>query len=134
LPLIEALAEVSSGLDPFELRSDGLGAFPSMRAPRALWLGIDESTELMELKENMERALSKVGFEKDTKKFSPHLTICRIRSKKAARTVSAMAEGIKIEKKVAFVVKRFVLYRSILSPAGAKYEIIRAFPLRDGHT
>ncbi len=131
-PLVEALGKVSSGIDPFELCSNGLGAFPSMRVPRILWLGMDESGELLRLKCLMEEALYEAGFERDKKTFRPHLTLCRIRSKKGSRAMGAMAEAIKVEKKVAFVVTRFVLYKSTLRPAGAQHEVIREFPLRGG--
>jgi 2'-5' RNA ligase len=99
-----------------------------MKAPRSLWVGVDESTELRALKEALEAALLRAGFEKDKKAFRPHLTLCRIRSKAASKSIAAMAGPIEVEKKVAFVVDRFVLYKSILSPSGARYEIIREFP------
>jgi len=127
-PLIEALCTVSSSTRPFKLSSGGLGAFPSLKAPRSLWVGMDESKELEALKEAMEGALLPAGFEKDKKAFRPHLTLCRIRSKAASKAVAAMTGPMEVEKKVAFVVDRFVLYKSILSPSGARYEIIREFP------
>ncbi len=77
----------------------------------------------------MEEALFKAGFEKDKNPFHPHLTLCRLRSREASRAMGATTEDIKVEKKVAFVVDRFVLYRSILGPSGARYHIIREFPL-----
>jgi len=126
--LIEALSAVSASTRPFELHSGGLGAFPSMKTPRSLWVGMDESQELRALKEAIEGALFNAGFEKDKKAFRPHLTLCRIRSKAASKAVAAMTGTMKAEKKVAFVVDRFVLYKSILNPSGARYEVIREFP------
>jgi len=127
--LVEALSELSSAIMAFRLRSNGLGAFPSRKSPRNLWLGIDESVELAALKEGLEEALSQAGFEKDNKPFRPHLTLCRLRSKEASKAMGSMALDIKAEKKVAFDVDRFVLYKSILGPHGASYDIIREFPL-----
>jgi len=127
-PLIEALYTVSASTRPFELHSGGLGAFPSMKSPRGLWVGMDESKELRALKEAMEGALLPAGFEKDKKAFRPHLTLCRIRSKAAVKAMAAKAGPMKVEKKVAFIVDRFVLYKSILNPSGARYEVIREFP------
>jgi len=127
--LYTALKAVSSGIKDFELDSNGLGAFPNTRSPRALCMGLTNSQKLRGLQESIDKSLIKVGFERDKKTFNPHLTICRLRSKDAKRAIWAMAEGMAVEKKVAFVVDRFVLYESILSPAGARYDIIREFPL-----
>lgn len=130
--LSESLGKAASSLSPFTLRSADLGAFPSMRAPRTLWLGLEDSRELMALKEAIDEALFKVGLEKDKKTFRAHLTLCRIRSRPDARALAPLAEALKVEKKVAFVVNAFVLYKSILAPAGARHSIIKKFPL-GGH-
>ncbi len=127
--LCRALEEVSSAAAPFRLISGNLGAFPSMRAPRSLWLGLESSAELHSLRAQMERALFNIGLQREKKNFNPHLTLCRLRSRESSRAISQAARGLKVEKKVAFVVKRFVLYKSILAPQGAVHSLIREFPL-----
>lgn len=129
-PLTEALGEIGSRIPPFTLRSEDLGAFPSMRSPRTLWLGMENSAELRALKEAIEEALFTRGFNRDEKDFTPHLTLCRIRSRKDSRALAPAATAIKVEKKVAFVVNAFVLYKSILGPGGARHSVIREFPLK----
>ncbi len=131
LPLVRgALEEAASACRSFELVSDGLDAFPSMRRPRVLYLGLHESPGLSILKEAMDSALAKAGFSEDDKPFKAHLTLCRIRSPETAVALGAAAGALKVEKKVAFTVSRFVLYKSDLSPKGARYSVIKDFQLR----
>lgn len=127
--LTRALAGPSEKTAPFTLRSGALGAFPSMRRPRSLWLAIEESGELQALRELIEEALFNLGFKGDKKNFTPHLTLCRIRSKESSMGISRAAERVKVEKKVAFVAQRFVLYKSTLTPSGAVHSLISEFPL-----
>jgi len=128
--IIDALDEVSEVVVPFDLCSNKIGGFPSMSRPRAMYVAVDESPQLTELKENIENALNERGFEKDTKKFRPHLTLCRIRSKEASRAMGKIMSRTEPEKKVAFVVNHFVLYKSTLGPSGPRYDIIKKFPFR----
>ncbi len=130
--LREALKEVSERAAPFRLCSGELGAFPSKKKPRSLWLGLDISRELNNLKTAIEEALYIRGFSRDKKGYSPHLTLCRIRSREDSRAFTSIIEALRIEKKVAFDVNAFVLYKSILAPQGAKHTIIKEFPLRGG--
>ncbi len=131
LPLIaDALEEAASACPSFELVSDGLGAFPSMRRPRVLYLGLHDNAGLSALKAAVDSALAGAGFSGDDKPFRAHLTLCRVRSPEAAAQLGAAAGALKVEKKVAFTVSRFVLYKSDLSPKGARYSAIKDFQLR----
>jgi len=121
--------EVGAASAPFGLTSNGLGAFPSTKKPRSLWLGLKASKDLQKLKEAIEEALHIRGFSKDKKSYSPHLTLCRIGKREDSRAFASGIEGIRIEKKVAFDVNAFVLYKSVLAPEGAIHTIIKKFPL-----
>ena len=130
LPLLTgALEEAASASRAFELVSDGLGAFPSMKRPRVLYLGLHDNSGLFALKAAIEEALGRAGFSEDDKPFRAHLTLCRVRSPEAAAQLGAAAGALKVEKKVAFTVSRFVLYKSDLSPKGARYSVIKEFTL-----
>ncbi len=131
LPLvIKALEGAARGAPPLELCSGVLGAFPSMRRPRVLYLAIEENPGLMALSRAIEKELAKIGLSADKKPFRAHLTICRIRSPETGRALGGAAGELKVEKKVAFTADRFVLYKSELTPQGARYSVIRDFPLK----
>ncbi len=131
LPVLkEALEGVSEGASPFELRSNGLGGFPSLRCPRVIYLGLEECPGLITLKSAIEKALATRDFPADERPFRGHLTLCRLRSPGAGRAMGEAAGTVVVEKKVAFVVNRFVLYKSELTPRGARYSVIRDFTLQ----
>ena len=75
----EALSCVTSHA-PFELDLDGTGVFPNERKPRVLWVGIKgDMAPLNALQSDVENALEGIGFRRERRDFSPHLTIGRIR-------------------------------------------------------
>jgi 2'-5' RNA ligase len=66
---------------PFNVQIKGLGAFPNPRYPRVVWAGITEGAEqLQSVFSQLEPKLRSLGFTPDTRGFSPHLTIARVRS------------------------------------------------------
>ena len=82
-PRVEALtASLKEPLDarPFTLRVGGAGAFPSSGAPRAIWLGLVAGREgLLAVHEALGPRLMPLGFEPESRQFSPHLTIARVK-------------------------------------------------------
>ena len=66
---------------PFDVRLHGVGAFPNPRYPRVVWAGITQGADqLRSIFEQLEPKLLGLGFAPDSKGFSPHLTIARVRS------------------------------------------------------
>ena len=135
----DRMAEVRAALEgvqanPFDLSLAGVGRFPggSRRPPRVLWAGIDAPPELARLQARVVSALAAVGFEPDTRPFSPHITLARL---KAERTVPAAAAFI--ERHTDFRagpvhVDRFTLYASQLTPHGSRYTVQAQYPLLGG--
>ncbi|HEX7523736.1 MAG TPA: RNA 2',3'-cyclic phosphodiesterase, partial [Candidatus Deferrimicrobium sp.] len=75
-----SMRDVASGIGPFSLTAEGGGAFPGTRYPRVLWVGFLEPLELVrQLQQNMENALSGVGFPREDRPFHPHITVGRTR-------------------------------------------------------
>ncbi len=80
-PVRGALEDAASGADPFETSLGGVGAFPNFRRPRVIWAGLERGAdEARALKQDIDEALQPLGFEPDRKRFSPHITIGRVRS------------------------------------------------------
>src|SRR3990167_10081867 len=60
----------------FDISVKGVGGFPTIDNPRVLWVGIEEgNVNLSALYNNIEDALSAIGFEKEERPFKPHLTL-----------------------------------------------------------
>lgn len=117
----KALERAASAIGPFEVEIGGSGCFPSAQSPRVLWVGFSNVPEaLQHLNSNIEDELAREGFEREKRKFSPHLTIGRIRAPhNSARVTEALiASGFESE---AFIAREVILMRSDLKPTGSIY-------------
>jgi 2'-5' RNA ligase len=113
---------------PFDVKICGIGAFPHLRYPRVLWAGITEGVDqLRNIFNQLEPRLRSLGFAPDTKGFSPHLTIARVKSgRNKAELVKCIAENANYE----FGIVRadcLRLKRSDLTPKGPIYSTLKEF-------
>ncbi len=125
----EGLAEAVAGPAPFSLHFGGLGAFPDLTRPRVLWVGVDEGSPAAQaLQARVDAALTRRGFPKEERPFSPHLTIGRVRE---LRGLAPLQQAIGQDARLDFgrlEVAGLSLMKSDLSPAGARYTELATFP------
>jgi 2'-5' RNA ligase len=117
--------------EPFDLRLQGVGCFPSIKNPRVLWVGIDRGCEKVSfLQEAIEKETAGLSLPSERRPFKPHLTIGRVRSLKS-KGLLARAVANKQETEIGvFQARETVLFQSELTPAGAIYTKIRIFPMK----
>ncbi|MDR5709036.1 MAG: RNA 2',3'-cyclic phosphodiesterase [Armatimonadota bacterium] len=109
---------------PFEIAIEGLGAFPNLRAPRVLWVGVTEGAgELVALARRVEDALFQVRFPREARPFEPHLTIGRIRPGKGGAGLVKALERSGNAKIGRQRVEWVVVMESRLSPKGPTYVV-----------
>jgi 2'-5' RNA ligase len=120
----EVLDEVAHRHAPFEIRAEGTGAFPGERNPRVLWAGFASEPKLVLLQEDLDRSLEAEGFERESRAFTPHLTLGRVKG--PGRLAAAVAElaGHQNTSFGAMVADRLTLFESLLKPGGAEYRIV----------
>ncbi|MCX8073714.1 MAG: RNA 2',3'-cyclic phosphodiesterase [Candidatus Binatia bacterium] len=114
---------------PWTIELRGLGAFPSLRRPRVLWVGVLDGGKLAQVARELDEALAPLGFAREERPFQPHLTLCRVRS---LQRWEALEEKVKAHLDESFgqsVVQEFILYRSDLRPTGAVYTPLWKTPL-----
>ena len=120
-----AIGEATQGISPFHLEISGLGAFPSVRQPRVLWVGVGgETDKLSRLQQNVDSALAALGFAREERPFAPHLTLARVRegtSGPERRSFSELLGSATFENKYPVEVEAVKLMRSELTRAGAIY-------------
>jgi RNA 2',3'-cyclic 3'-phosphodiesterase len=106
----------------------GLGAFPTLKRPRVIWAGCQDSKDrLPPLVAQIEDVLQPLGFAKEKRVFNPHLTLGRVRSNdRIADLVAAVKEKTDVTGP-SFVADHAVLFESVLSPSGAQYSEICRF-------
>lgn len=139
-----ALHEAIEKHDAFDLRTADLGAFPAMKRPRVLWLGLWGPAHRLEtIRDDIGEVLESFDVELDEKPFHPHITLGRVRggdnirtrdlpAKIRARFDELAEQGIVThDKPVPFPVREIQLVRSHLSHTGARYEVIQSYPLRE---
>jgi 2'-5' RNA ligase len=132
VPTLErAIDRVAAATNAFPLSISGFGAFPTIRRPRVLWLGVDPSPALRCLKQDLEWGLASHGFERETRAFHPHITIGRAEDEEGAgafRGLDDLAAGLRFSAKVPAVTVD--LMRSQVARGGQKYSVLRQSPLK----
>jgi 2'-5' RNA ligase len=114
----------------FMLELDGAGAFPNLRAPRVVWLGVADEPRLELLHHDVEAGCSSLGYEVEGRAFRPHITLARIRTPLDARSTQALAAAARAVRFRAEVEARSVdLMASALDRSAARYTLIRSLPL-----
>ncbi|HCJ66119.1 MAG TPA: RNA 2',3'-cyclic phosphodiesterase [Elusimicrobia bacterium] len=114
----------------FEMKLSGFGVFPNFNYPRVIWLGIEEGgEELKGLSEKIEDSLVSLGFDKEERPFTAHLTLGRVRSAKNKNQLISIIEekkNIEIGKQK---VGKIYLMQSILKPTGPIYLSLKEWQL-----
>ena len=120
---------VASGRTRASVRLSGIGAFPSRTRVRVLWIGFDDPDGVMTgLAADLNKALEPLGYAAEARAFTPHLTLARFR-------IPVPLKGGLPEVDVSgldpFTIEEIHLFRSHLSPKGARYEVLESFPLAE---
>lgn len=124
-----ALGGVAS-LDKFGLTIRGVGAFPSPRRPRVVWAGTtDGSTELTRLAGLVDTALVAQGFASETRAFSGHITLGRVRNPGTIPGLETAMAQAGDQEFGSLLVDRIVLMQSELRPTRATYRELAGWPL-----
>ncbi len=126
----EALALVPGV--PFELRLKGIGHFPLRGEPQVLWVGVEKSLELQRLKRRVDRVLGDAGLEPERRKFTPHVTIARIRGPLSPTRLGTYLMRHSLYRSEPFPVSSFHLYSSWLRPEGAEHQVEASYELLPG--
>jgi 2'-5' RNA ligase len=111
----------------FELRLDGLTSFGGRR-PRAVVAAAARTQQLFELQAEHERLMQRVGLEPEGRKYTPHVTLARLRDASTQDVADYLATRHPF-RPAPFRVSRFVLYSSRASIGGGPYVIEAAYPL-----
>ena len=120
----EALQEI--GFDPFEIEIEGVGEFGGKK-PHALWAGVRPSEPLTRLQARHESAMRRVGLKPETRNFTPHVTLARLKGIEPPE-VYRFIEANNLFATPRFEVSRFVLFSARTSTGGGPYVPERTYP------
>lgn len=124
------LSEITNITNPFEIKITESGAFPNFNKPRVFWIGLqqDKNQSLNRLNEWIETKLSVLGFERERRKFSPHITLGRVRNPGNFGKLTNLLKEKKISNNI-IQVSQIVFMKSELKPTGAVYTPIEFYKL-----
>ena len=130
--LISAVTQCTRQTHSFDLTFQGIGAFPNSKSPKTIWIGCQEGSEgLIRLAENINEGLFPLGFPKESRRFSPHLTIGR--TKKLVQDSSLMPVFTEQQDRLfgSCSVSEVQIFSSELTRHGPIYDELAAIPLRE---
>ena len=142
---VEAITERMRRVEgrAFDIHPAGYGFFPTVKAPRVFWIGIQAAPQLSELAEIVDMAVAELGNPREDRPYSPHLTLARASgrpgSPKRQKGDAPNQVFAVLEKRLAalgeldfgtMTAGEFILYQSQPSPGGSKYTKLQRFPLR----
>lgn len=111
----------------FNLRLNGIGSFGSKK-PHSIWAGVEPSPDLLALQGEMERLCQRIGLPPDPRKFTPHVTLARLKASRIDDVIHYLS-GRGNFHSAPFLVSRFVLMSSKESVGGGPYLKEEIFPL-----
>jgi 2'-5' RNA ligase len=120
-----ALASIKTA--PFDVRFEGIGFFPNPKAARVFWAGVDGGNELPGLASTIDAALEKLGVERETKPYHPHLTLART-SARPLRELQPLLSDTPPQFGT-MTAREFFLYQSQPQKGGSKYTKLERFRL-----
>lgn len=131
--VVEGLAfeveNIVKGINPFNVRLEGMGVFPSISKPRVLWVGVrDEKFQLRNLHHMIDEEVRKVGIKREEKNYLPHLTIARMKGTEE-KDIKPILEEYNNKRLWEFQAKYITIFKSTLHPDGAIYQKLYEFPL-----
>ncbi|MGD8565992.1 MAG: RNA 2',3'-cyclic phosphodiesterase [Candidatus Bathyarchaeota archaeon] len=110
----------------FNIKIKGIGVFPHLRYIRVIWAGITEGADhLKNISIQLESYLQKLGFPRDRKGFSPHLTIARVKSSRARAELTKFVEDNSIFEFGTIRAECLKLKKSTLTPKGPVYSTLK---------
>ena len=137
LEVLTKLLRAEAAAHPaFEISIGELGAFPSNRRPWVIKINVQAPSELEAVQRGIETETARLGYDREERPFSPHLTIGRISRNASSgdvRRVSAALDRYKVGFLGAMRVDAIHLFQSDLNPAGAVYSKLNSAQLHSGN-
>jgi 2'-5' RNA ligase len=124
----DILINTADNLNSFNMSVSGLGAFPSSNNSKVIWAGLKADDVLYKLQKDIDISLDFLGFAKEKRPFSPHLTIGRVRDSRAKKKLRDAFEQVRTEPG-SFEAENITFYKSDLMPEGPVYTVLKSVKL-----
>ena len=122
--------DVADGHKSFELDVESVGCFGG-RSARVVWVGCGQDCgPLHRLQEDIERQLASAGWPAEKRRFTGHLTLCRVRNPQAGVKLTQLSEGYRDYKLGTMAADSVAVYQSQLRPTGPVYTVLGNYKLQ----
>jgi len=122
--ICQAVCDVAGRHTRFVIEVGGVGYFGGASA-KVLWIGAGrDCNEFVRLQSDIDQGLAKAGWREETRRFTGHLTLCRIRNPRAGRVLAAISKDYEGLELGSLEVEDVCVYQSQLTPAGPIYTVL----------
>ena len=125
----EIIKDAIKETDSFEIQLKGAGVFPNQNYIRVMWIGIKNGEKIGKIASKIDEQISQLGFDKEKRGFSAHLTIARVKSAKNKEKLLQIIEKYSDVEFGSFKVDSIKLKKSELTPKGPIYTTLKEVKL-----
>lgn len=134
---VEAIRTASEhavrGARAHEVTLGGVGAFPNLRRPRVVWMGMHDTAPLISVATSLDHAVAALGVPAETRPFRPHVTLARVKVPLSTPEGTVLTQrAAEIRVRLRAPVHEVALVQSSLGTGGPRYDVLATFPLQ-GH-
>jgi len=112
-------------IKPFKVKLSSAGVFPNQNYIKVVWIGIQNGEVIGEIANNIDEPLAKLGFERERRRFSPHLTIARVKTAKNKEKLMQIVNNYSEIEFKEMEINSIKLKQSELTPKGPIYTTLR---------
>jgi 2'-5' RNA ligase len=123
------MKEAVEGIAPFPIILKGSGVFPNQNYIRVIWIGLENGENIETISRKIEQGTTMIGFKKEKRAFTPHLTIGRVKSAKNKEKLLQVIEKYKTVEFEKINVDAIQLKKSELTPQGPIYTTLKDIKL-----
>jgi 2'-5' RNA ligase len=120
-PIYRVIKNATQDVNKFNIILEGAGVFPNQKYLKVIWLGIKQGEKLGSIAQKIDKELHELGFKKEKRNFSAHLTIARVRSSKNKEKLLQIIEKYTDSKFAEINVNSIKLKKSELTQKGPIY-------------
>jgi len=117
----KTIKESTKNTQPFEITLKNIGVFPNQNYIKIAWIGVENAEPLKQIAETIDTKLKNLGFEKEKRSFSAHLTIARIKSAKNKEKLIQLINKYQDVEFQKIKVDKILLKKSVLTQKGPIY-------------
>ena len=121
----EIMKDAVKNSNPFEIKLKGAGVFPNQNYIKVMWIGIENGEQIGKIASKIDEKISELGFEKERRRFSAHLTIARVKSAKNKEKLLELIEKYRDIEFGSLKVDTIKLKKSELTPKGPIYTMLK---------